>query len=276
MGIPLNLFAAFSSTAAWGEDTAAAPAAGTSGSDSSQAALQALVGVEPRAQREALRRSNPYGDRVATAAATAIPGLENAPPEVRAFLGRVFENLPKADPAAYYFKSWSVAGKATQEGVGLLPISGVSADKLASRVMDVDHYVGNIDHVLECRSIVDSRFARPKQVRFYQQLNIPIIADMQHELVLVDAGEVHGYRVVYWYMLKPETRALNRDKGARSEYSVGAWFSKPGFVGYALSDAPIRDDVNWLQWQALTTGADVLAKTVIGDNIKGMAAWAKK
>ena len=47
-------------------------------------------------------------------------------------------------------------------------------------------------------------------------------------------------------------------------------------VGYALSSAPRRDDVGFLKWKALTTGADVAASRVIKDNIAAMARWAAR
>lgn len=206
----------------------------------------------------------------------ALSGIGGAPASVQQFLNRVASRLPSTPPSSYVFKSWEVEGRPTEEAVGLRPVAGADPSKLTSRIMDVDHYVKNIAHVTECRSIKDSRFVPPSQVRFYQRVNIPILGDVQHELVLVTGAKLNGYDLVYWYMLEPETKALNVAKGYRSAYNVGAWILSPGYVGYALSSAPMREDVNWATWQALTTGADMTASTVIGDNIKGMAAWASK
>jgi hypothetical protein len=94
--------------------------------------------------------------------------------------------------------------------------------------------------------------------------------------VLVDGGTRNGYRYAYWYLLEEPTNALDTSKGARSDYSMGAWVVGNGMLGYALSNAPIRDDVSWAKWQAMTTGADLTAKPVVLANIEGMAAWAKR
>jgi len=196
--------------------------------------------------------------------------------EAQDFLERVFKKLPSASITSYQFQHWSFGGKPTDEGFGLTPIPGVDPERLIARVMDVDRYVGNVDHVSECRSVPDARFSRPEKVRFYQKVTIPVIGSVQHELVLVDAGTLHGYRVAYWYQLQPETDALNGKAAARSQYNVGAWLAAPGVVGYALSSAPRRSDVNFLQWQALTTGANVAAPKVVRENIEGMARWASR
>lgn len=178
--------------------------------------------------------------------------------------------------SAYRFEKWDMPGQPTQEGFGLLPIANVDPNKLIARVMDVDHYVGNIDHVEVCRTIPDSRFSLPQQVRFYQKISIPVLGSVHHELVLTDAGEIQGFRVAFWQMLETETAALNPKQGVRSQYSDGAWLAKPGFVGYALRSAPRRDDVGFLKWQALTKGADVGANTVIRANIEAMSRWSQR
>ena len=64
--------------------------------------------------------------------------------------------------------------------------------------------------------------------------------------------------------------------GARSEYNVGAWLIGNGTLGYALSSAPRRDDVGFLKFKALTSGADAAASRVVKSNIEGMARWAAK
>ena len=55
-----------------------------------------------------------------------------------------------------------------------------------------------------------------------------------------------------------------------------AVFAAPGLVGYALGSAPKREDVGFLKWKALTTGADVAASKVVKTNIEGMARWAAR
>lgn len=193
-----------------------------------------------------------------------------------AFLERVLKKIPTTSVTSYRFDRWEISGQPTQEGFGLLPIANVDPDKLIERVMDVDHYLGNIEHVEACRMVPDSRYTPPQQVRFYQRIGIPVLGSVHHELVLTDAGEIQGFRVAFWTMLETETAALNPKQGARSQYNDGAWFAKPGLVGYALRSAPRRDDVGFLKWQALTRGADVAANTVIRTNIEAMSRWSQR
>ena len=204
--------------------------------------------------------------------------LDGAPPEVREFLGRVFQEIPDGGTGVtgYQFHHWRWEGKPTDEAIGLKAIPGVAPDELIARVMDVDGYKGHIAHVEACRSEPDSAFKPPEKVRFFQIISVPAVAKVQHELVLVDAGTVKGYRVVYWYLLKDKTKSLDPKVAARSDFNIGAWLVAPGAVGYALSTWPRRGDVNVLQWVSLTSGANALAKKVVEGNIDGMAAWAEK
>ncbi|MDB5351699.1 MAG: hypothetical protein JWN86_2946 [Planctomycetota bacterium] len=204
--------------------------------------------------------------------------LDEAPPEVQEFLGRVFEKIPEhgAELTGYRFYDWEWDGRPTHEAMGFKAIRGLDPETLIARVMNVDSYVGNIPHVVVSRTLTDSEFKPPGKVRFYQRIRVPKIATIQHELVLVDAGTIKGYRVAYWYLLKDRTKALDAGSGARSEYNVGAWLAAPGTVGYALSSWPGREDVNALQWVSLTSGANALAKKVVEGNIDGMAAWSLK
>jgi hypothetical protein len=206
------------------------------------------------------------------------PGLGGAPPEVREFLGRVLEVLSEggAGVTGYQFRHWQREGKPTHEALGIKAIPGVDPREVISRVMDVDGYEGHIAHVEACRSLRDQAPETLESVHFFQRINVPSVAKVQHELVLVDAGTLKGYRIAYWYLLDPETEALNPEAGARSEFNVGAWLVAPGVVGYALSSWPRRGDVNGLQWVLLTSGADGLAKQVVERNIDGVAAWAKE
>lgn len=195
--------------------------------------------------------------------------------EALAFLDRVFKKIPRTT-SGFVFEHWPYGGRPTDEGVGLLAVPGVDPEKLIRRVMDVDRYVGNVEHVVECRAVKDARFEAPKAVRFFQKVNVPMLAEIQHELVLVDHGELNGFRVAYWYLLETETMALSNKVAARSAYNMGAWMAAPGLVGYALASAPVRDDVGFLKWKALTAGADVAASKVVRANIEGMARWAAK
>ena len=199
-------------------------------------------------------------------------------PEVRAFLGRVLTRVPPSGErlAGYQFAYWAQEGKLTQEVVGLKAIPSATPATLIPRILDVDRYQGNIAHVGACQSKQDSRFKLPKQVRFHQKISVPVVGTIQHELVLVDAGTVRGFRVLYWYLLEDETKQLSRKNGARSAFNVGAWLVAPGKVGYALSSWPQRDDVNGYQWFTLTNIADAAARKVVEGNIDGMVAWAMK
>jgi hypothetical protein len=196
--------------------------------------------------------------------------------EHEAFVDRVFAHLPATRPAEWVFLHWEHAGRPTDEGVGLLPVPGLDPERLVARVMDVDRYVGNVGHVSACRSVPDERFVPPRAVRFYQKLDLPMIGAIHHELVLHDLGARGGYRVAAWGLLRAETDALSAREGFRSDYNVGAWLAAPGLLGYALASAPKRDDVGFLKWKALTSGADAFASRVLRQNIEGMAKWAAR
>ena len=192
------------------------------------------------------------------------------------FLDRVMERMPSEPLNKFVFTAWRYAKKPTSEGFGLMPISGVDPEKFIACVMDVDNYVGQVDHVLECRSIADERYQPPKAVRLYELISVPMLANLQMELVLEDLGERDGFRVVTWRQLDAETEVLNPKKGARSDFNEGVWMAKDGVFGYALTSAPRRKDVGLIKFTALTKGADKLAPAVIKANINGMLAWAKK
>ncbi len=196
--------------------------------------------------------------------------------EHEAFVERVLARMPAGPIREYSFQSWKHAGRPTEEGFGLCPILGADPEKLINAVLDVDHYVGNIDHVSVSRSIADDRHCLPDAVRFYQKVNIPILGAVQQDLVLHRMGEHKGYQVAAWSLNKPETDKLSTRDGFRSDYNIGAWFAAPGVVGYALSSAPKRGDVGFIKWKALTRGADAAAGRVIKGNIRGMAAWAAR
>lgn len=191
------------------------------------------------------------------------------------FLKRVIEKIPANKPSNYHFDSWK-SGRPTSEGLGLLPMPGIDGEKLFQCVMDVDHYVGNIAHVVECRTIDDSNYSQPESVRFYQKIKIPVLGDVHHELVMQRYGEHKGYQVIGWSLLEKETDALNKKQGMRSQYNDGCWLFADGIVGYGLSSAPKKDDVGFLKWKAMTAGADVTATKVVKENIEGMCNWSKK
>ncbi|MEN0068586.1 MAG: hypothetical protein AAGA48_41095 [Myxococcota bacterium] len=190
------------------------------------------------------------------------------------FVDRVFARL-NPNPSDFKFEHWNHSGRPTDEGFGIQPVADVDPEKLVAAVLDVDHYVGNIDHVTECRMIADDRYDGTTQKRFYQKLTIPMLGSVHHELVLADLGERDGFRVVACDVLRSETDALSAKAGFRSDYNSGAWLVKPGVVGYALSSAPKRDDVGFLKWQALTKGANAAASTVVKGAVSGMVTFSK-
>ena len=196
--------------------------------------------------------------------------------DITPFLQRVLQRMPAARPTAFQFSHWSYGGRPTDEGFGIMPIPGVNPARVADAVMDVDHYVGNVEHVSVCRAIADSRYTPPDAVRFYQRVDIPLLGNVHHELVLKRLGVVQGYTCVGWDILSAETNALSTRDGFRSDYNQGLWIVADGLLGYALSSAPKRDDVGLLKWKALTSGADAAASRVLKANIEGMARWAAR
>ncbi len=174
------------------------------------------------------------------------------------------------------FKNWSYGGRPTKEAVGVIAIPGVDPEAIVNAVMDVDHYVGNIDKVVESRSVPDPRFELPDSVRFYQRIKLPVLGSLHYENVLHRVGTRAGYEVVAWHLLEQETVALSPRVGIRSAYSLGAWFAAPGIIAYALASGPRREDVGLIKWKAMTRGADVAASTALRINMEGMARWATR
>ncbi|MEO0602963.1 MAG: hypothetical protein AAF211_16095 [Myxococcota bacterium] len=191
------------------------------------------------------------------------------------FVDRVFARLSTA-PDNYEFQHWNHDGRPTDEGFGLIQVADVDPERLVAAVLDVDSYVGNIDHVKECRTIADDRFDGTTKKRFYQRIELPMLGAVHHELGIADLGERDGFRVVAWDVLRAETDALSAKQGFRSDYNQGAWLVKPGVVGYALSSAPKRNDVGFLKWQALTKGANAAASAVVKGAISGMVAFSNR
>jgi len=190
------------------------------------------------------------------------------------FIDRVLKRVGNPNVTSFRFETWTIAGKPTAEGLGLLPVPGIDPQKLLARVMDLDHYVGPIPHVVESRTVVDARFQPPQQRRFYQRIKVPLIGELHQESVIALAGSQGGFEIAAWHLLDKETEALSTKTAIRAQYSDGAWLVAPGVVGYALSAAPRREDVGFLKWKALTAGADVTASKVIRDNIAAMSRWA--
>lgn len=194
--------------------------------------------------------------------------------ELPAFVDRVHAHLPSPLPSGFALVSWPHGGRPTDEALGLLPIAGLDPQKAIDAVMDVDHYVGHLDHVAACRSIPDPRFVPPARVRFYQRIDLPLLGAVQHELVLERLPERGGWLGAGWSILPAETGALPAREGFRSDYSHGVWLARPGVLVYAFGSAPRREDVGFLKWKALTTGADAAAATVLKGNLVALGRWA--
>ncbi len=147
---------------------------------------------------------------------------------------------------------------------------------MVGRIMDLDRYQGNIDHVLESRVVPDPDFSPPASARFYQRIKIPLLAELQMENVLLDLGDREGWRVIAWYLLSDATERLDTRKGARFDYNEGAWLLRPDSVGYALSSAPRKSDVGRIKFKLMTKGADATAPQVLKNNIQGMLRWSER
>ncbi|QDV32594.1 hypothetical protein ElP_04290 [Tautonia plasticadhaerens] len=234
--------------------------------------------------------ANPEGDEVVQVRKAFRPVLgddageetgadprDEVPPEVREFLDRVLDHAPEAGTGVegFRFSHWGHPGRPTRAAMGVKSVPGLDPDELIARVMDVDGYEGRIANVLSSRSRPDPGRPEEDSVRFSQRIQIPGIARVQQEAVLMDLGTIDGYRVACWYLLSEETGALNPRDGARSAFNVGAWLAAPGVVGYALNSWPRREDVNALQWLSLTTGSDALASPIVERTIDGMARWSR-
>ncbi|RUL82315.1 hypothetical protein [Tautonia sociabilis] len=240
----------------------------------------AASGTDRRRDPSASARERPEdgnGGGGPTSAGSSL--LDEAPPEVLAFLSRVLERLPEpGEIDDDRFDSWTEPGSPTRAAMGIKPVPGLDPDALISRVLDVDGYTGPIAFVEASRSLPPSGDAPgpPGSVRFYQRIQIPGIARVQQKAVLLDLGTVRGYRVACWSLLPEETSALNPKEGARASSNVGAWLAAPGVVGYALHSWPRREDVNALQWLSLTAGSDAMARSIVETTIDGMARWARE
>lgn len=243
----------------------------------------ALAGFGPRPSdrepRPLLPISRPSTNPEPAGSASSPEALERLEdPRARAFLARVLDRTPARGQgvAGYQFQSWSQEGQPTREGLGLKAIPGADVAEIVARIMDVDGYRENLAHVEVCRSLGDGDSRQTDRVRFHQVLGVPGVARIQQDLEMIDAGTIRGYRVIYWRLLEDQTEALIPRDGARSASNFGAWLVAPGVLGYALSSWPRREDVNFLQWKALTGGADRLASSVVEGNLDGMAEWSRK
>ena len=189
------------------------------------------------------------------------------------FLDRVFEHVPGLSRSKFDYSAWKYAGRPTQEGVGLLPGLDVDVDSMVSCILDVEHYPGNIRYV-DSTEILQHH--SDTDFTYVQRLSLPMLGGMQMAIRLADYGDRDGYRVVAWSQDDEATERLDKKRGARTDYNLGAWLIKPDEVAYALSSAPRKKDVGSLKFAVMTKGADATAGEVLKTNIQGMTAWSRR
>ena len=190
-----------------------------------------------------------------------------------AYLDRVFQHIPRSAPTKYQFECWRFGDKPTSEGLGLMPTRSLDVEKVVAAILDVDHYTGNIDHVLEARTIADALHKPPKALHCYELVEIPVVAKIHNEFMLEDQGDRDGFRVVAWRQLDDQTTKLDPKRAARGDFNEGAWLIKPDLLGYTLTSAPRRSDVGMLKFAALTKGADALAPNIFKGNLECLLRW---
>lgn len=190
------------------------------------------------------------------------------------FLTRVFENWNSLSTEGFSSVSWPFAGRPTREGLGLKRGLTVDVEKLAARIMDVEHYPGNIKYV---ETVLVTERISDKALVYTQKIKLPGLGGCQQSLRIEDLGERDGYRVVAWDQDDAGTEALKKsDGGIRTQYNLGAWLIKPTEVGFALSSAPLKEDVGAIKFKLMTKGADATAGMVISSNIDSMTRWAER
>ena len=190
------------------------------------------------------------------------------------FLTRVMQHLPELSGAGYSIATWRFENRPTNEGLGMKRGLQVDVDKLATKIMDVSDYPGNVKYVE--KTTITSRRSDSEFV-YVQKLKLPVLGGCQMSLHLEDIGERDGYRIVAWDQDDAGTEALDkRDGGTRTQYNLGAWLIKPTEVAFALSSAPVKKDVGMLKFQVMTKGADATAGMVISSTIDSMTRWAQR
>ncbi len=151
------------------------------------------------------------------------------------------------------------------------PHPGTDVEAMVERICDVEGYPANIRFV-ESTEIIERR--SDTDVSYVQRMNLPVIGRIQVQINLHDYGVRDGWRIVAWDQDDEATEALDKKKGARTQYNLGAWLLTEEAVAYALASAPRKSDMNSLKYMAMTKGADATAGEVIRQNIEGMLHWA--
>lgn len=188
------------------------------------------------------------------------------------FIDRVLPHAAELGREKFSFTSWRFANRPTNEGVGLQPVS-VDVDAIAQCILDAEGYPANVKYV-ESTEIIDR--ASDVDVHYIQRMNLPVLGRIQVQIHLADYGEHDGWRVIAWDQDEDGTKALDKKRGFRTQYNLGAWLLQSDAVAYALSSAPLKSDVGTIKYTLLTKGADVTASDVVRQNIDGMVAWAKR
>jgi hypothetical protein len=188
-----------------------------------------------------------------------------------AFLDRVIPHVAGLARDKFRHTSWRFENRPTSEGVGILPNLDIDVATFAAHVLDVENYPANVKYV-ESVEMKDKR--SDSDFTYVQRMNLPVIGRIQVQINLADYGERDGYHVVAWDQDDEGTAALDKKRGARTSYNLGAWLIQPDAVAYALSSAPVKSDVGTLKFLAMTKGADVTAGEVLRQNIEAMVAWS--
>ena len=189
------------------------------------------------------------------------------------FLSRVMEHLPELKRDKFNSVSWRYEGRPTGEAIGLKPGIDVDPEAVVARILDVEHYPGNVQYV--DKTIVEKQ--TKKSVTYTQKMKLPAIGGVQVVLTMKDLGTLDGYRVVAWKQEDAATEALDKkDGGARTEYNLGAWLVKADEVAYALSAAPLKKDLGSIKYALMTKGSDATTGPVLSSNIDSMVAWSQR
>lgn len=189
------------------------------------------------------------------------------------FLDRVMPHVAALSRDHFSHTSWRFESRPTSEAVGLLPNPDTDIEAMVQHILDVEAYPDNIRYV-EDIEVVQRR--SDTDVTYVQHMNLPLLGRIQVQIHLSDFGERDGFRVVAWDQDDDGTAALDKKRGARTAYNLGAWLLAEDVVGYALSSAPRKSDVGTLKYMAMTRGADATASEVLKQNIHGMVAWAHR
>ena len=173
----------------------------------------------------------------------------------------------------FNYTSWKFENRPTSEGFGVLPGVDVDVASMAEHVLDVENYPGNVKYV-DSTEIIERR--SPTDVTYVQRMNLPVIGKIQVQIHLADYGVREGWRIIAWDQDDAGTEALNKKQGARTAFNLGAWLLAEDTVGYALSSAPLKSDMNTLKYMAMTKGAEATVGEVLKQNIEGMLAWTAR